>query len=59
MSVVILITALAAFYAFASWRGFKTWHTGGEMYAAGIAAMVACGWGVLDVVAIVAWQLFL
>ncbi len=53
-----LITALSAattLYAFASWHGLKTWRTGQQMYAAGIAGMWACGWGALDVVAIIVW----
>lgn len=51
--VWIILTAITALYAFASWHGLKTWRTGAEMYAAGIAGMVACAWGAVDVVAIV------
>lgn len=59
MIIVGVPTAIAALYAFASWRGLKTWHTGAEMYAAGVAAMAACWWGAVDVVAIVVWRLVL
>lgn len=51
---IIILTAITALYAFASWHGLKTWRTGAEMYAAGVAGMVACGWGAVDVVAIAA-----
>lgn len=52
------LTVAFALYAFASWCGLKTWRTGAEMYAAGIAGMVAIGLGTIDVAATIAWRVY-